>query len=168
MLETTKSKFIEEGACTFRKRSGEKRSPRDRLDHARMRPLIRYIDAPISKRIGGTMSYISDAKSRGVLSPLSEISDGPNRHPWFASNLSRERHLRFRPFCRAENGSHCEKLISTLGKTIFRIFRIRKKKICYWNWVKKSHRYLSQNPRIFYSKNVASKRYILKATTVNH
>lgn len=37
------------------------------LDHARMRPLIRYIDASISKRIGGTMSYISDAKSRGVL-----------------------------------------------------------------------------------------------------
>jgi len=109
--------------------------------------------------------HIRCQKPRGA-SPLSEISDGPNPdspaispvRDTSGSDLSVElKMVRI-----AKNWS------VRLEKLFFVFFEFVKKKICYWNWVKKSHRYLSQNPRIFYSKNVASKRYILKATTVNH
>ena len=51
---------------------GYQESPRELGNHARMRRSIRYTDDPNLKRVGRTMSYISDIRSRG-LPPLFSI-----------------------------------------------------------------------------------------------
>lgn len=51
---------------------GYQGSPRELGNHARMRRSIRYTDDPNLKRVGRTMSYISDIRSRG-LPPLFSI-----------------------------------------------------------------------------------------------
>lgn len=97
-------------------------------------PRIRNVSAarchtyPMPKA-GGEMLH----RCRRFPAALTAISDSPAISP--ARGTSG-----FEPFCRAENGSHREKLISTLGKTVFEFVK-KKKEI---DWVSKSHRHLTQ------------------------
>lgn len=81
-----------------------KRSSRNRLDHARVRLLIRHIGAPNLKRIGGTMSYIPDAESRGALRCCRRFSAALNRVIPNSPATYLTGHLLIRRFHQAENG----------------------------------------------------------------